>query len=393
MHLGKVFTLLLLFFISFTAVAQDTTRPVKVAVLVPLYLDSAFSGASYKLGNNNLPKYLLPGLEFYNGVMMAIDSLQAEGRPLEVLIHDTKSREKSLNLLLVEPEIASASFIIGSFTTKDELKKVADFSAAKNIPLLSATYPNDGGITNNPNVALINPTLATHIEGIFKYVQRNHSFDNVLLLKRKSDAMDNYIMETVMESAKKYSGMPMRINYIEVNDAFAPQELISHLDSNKKNVVIGATLSDGFAAALVRALSSVKNSYESIAVGMPNWDNMRELNRADTRGVEIIFSTPYNYQRSDKLLARLAGTYRSRLNGKASDMVFKGFEAFYHFTRLYQKHGNAFLKNLSDREFRIASEYDFQPTRARKDDYATDYLENKKLYFVKKQDGVIKSTN
>jgi len=156
MHLGKTFLALLFFIGSLTTFAQavDSVKPakVKVAVLLPLYLDSAFNGAVYKLGNNNIPKYMLPGLEFYNGVIMAIDSLQKERQPLEVMIHDTKSRNKSLNLLLVEPEIASASFIIGSFTTKEELRKVADFAAGKNIPLISATYPNDAGITANPKL-------------------------------------------------------------------------------------------------------------------------------------------------------------------------------------------------------------------------------------------------
>lgn len=392
MHLKKVLALALFLAVSFHAFAQQ--RQAKVAVLLPLYLDSAFNGVSYKLGSSNLPKYMLPGLDFYNGVMMAVDSLEAEGQQLEVMIHDTKSRDKSLNLLLVEPEIAGASFIIGSFTTKEELKKVADFAAERNIPLISATYPNDGGVTDNPKLALVNPTLATHIEGVFKYVQRNHSFDNVVLFKRKSDPMDRYIMETIIESSKKYTaGAPLRISYVELGDAFNPQDVLVHLDSNKKNVVIGATLNETFAGNIVRTLSSVKASYESTAIGMPTWDNMRDLNRGDTRGVEVVYSTPYNYQKSDKLLGRLAAAYRNKLNGRASDMYFKGFEAFYHFTRLYIKHGEAFMANLSDGEFRISSEYEFQPTRARKDNSATDYLENKKLYFVKKLDGVVRSTN
>jgi hypothetical protein len=394
MQFGKIGVSILLVIFSLQSFAQtQTAKPVKVAVLLPLYLDSGFNGATYKLGNNNLPKYMLPGLEFYNGVMMAIDSLQQEGQHIEVMIHDTKSQDKSLSVLLVEPEIANASFIIGDFTTKDELRKVAAFAAAKNIPLISATYPNDGGVTANPNLVIINPTLSTHIESIFKYVQRNYSLDNVVLVKRKSDAMDKYITDMLMDVAKKYSGLSLKLKYIEVSDAFNPQEIISHLDSTKKNIVIGATLNETFAGNIVRTLSSVKTTYESTAVGMPTWDNMRELNRGDARGVEIIYSTPYAYQKGDKLLGRLAATYKTKMSGRATDMVFKGYEAMYHFTKLYLKYDSSFRGHLSDKDFKIVNEYDIQPTKGKKENPSTDYLENKKLYFVKKLDGVIKAIN
>lgn len=388
------FLLILLFSgSSFQSFAQPANKPVKVAVLLPLYLDSAFNGSTYKLGNNNLPRYILPGLEFYNGVMMAVDSLQKEGQHLEVMIHDTKAKDKSLNLLLVEPEISSASFIIGSFTTKEELKKVADFAAAHNIPLLSATYPNDGGINANMHLALLNPTLPTHVDAVYRYVQRNYSLDNIVLLKRKSDATDKYVADLLMDASKKYPSLPVKWKYIEVSDVFNPQELISHLDSTKKNIVIGATLNETFAANIVRTLNSVKATYDGTAVGMPTWDNMPSLNRSDTKGVEVVYSTVYSYQRSDRFLGRLAALYKNKTNGRASDMVFKGYEAMYHFTKLYLKHDSAFMSNLSDKDFRITNEFDFQPAKARKENTTPDYYENKKLYFVKKQDGAIKSVN
>jgi ABC-type branched-subunit amino acid transport system substrate-binding protein len=391
MHLFRKTLLLALFFaFCFHSFAVDSSK-VKVAVLVPLYLDSAFNGSAYKLGGSNIPKYILPGLDFYNGIMMAIDSLQKEGQPLEVMIHDTKSKDKPLSVLLVEPEIASASFIIGSFTTKDELKKVSDFSQQKNIPLISATYPNDGGVTASPNLALVNSTLITHIEGLYKFVQRNYSLDNVFLIKSKNDQMDDLIRFNFEETAKKYSALPLKIKYLELSDPFNPQEIISQLDSNRKSVIIGATLNETAASNIVRTLSSIKTSYESVAVGMPTWDNMKELNKAGTKGIEIIFSTPYNYQRTDKFLSRLAVSYKAKINGRASDMMFKGYETMYHFSKLYIKHKQNFLKNISDKDFKIASDYDFQPAKAKKENTSTDYLENKKLYFITKIDGVVRS--
>ncbi len=394
MHQLKKLILIVLVCCTHFSFAQDTSRPVKVAVFVPLYLDSAFNGASYKLGTKNLPKYILPGLDFYNGIMLAIDSLNNDIVPLEVQIYDTKSRDQNLTRALSSPDANDLAFIIGSFTTKEELKLASDFALSRNVPLISATYPNDGGITSNPNLIIINPTLLTHIEGAFKYVQRNHSLDNIILLNRRGDQMDELIKVNFEEAAKKYGFNRLKVKYADVDpDNFSEGSIIALLDSTKKNVIVGATLNETFAKNIVRTLSSVKGTYESTAIGMPTWDNMRELNKGDARGVEIVYSTPYNFQRSDPKLSKLVAAYREKYFGRASDMVFKGYETMNHFTRLYLQNGNRFTTNLSSKDFKFFNEYDFQPVRAKKESTSTDYLENKKLYYVKKLDGVIKSIN
>ncbi|HQR94516.1 MAG TPA: hypothetical protein PLZ97_14290, partial [Sediminibacterium sp.] len=109
--------------------------PIKIVVFAPLYVDSAFSGNNFKLGNTNLPKYLLPGLEFYNGVMMAIDSLNAEGVNAEVLIYDSKKSEKAIQEILANPELEGVSLIIASFNNRNEIKPLADFALNKKIAL------------------------------------------------------------------------------------------------------------------------------------------------------------------------------------------------------------------------------------------------------------------
>src|SRR3954469_22527240 len=69
----------------------DTATRQKVAVFVPLYLDSAFDAAdTYRFGKQ-FPKFLNPGLEFFEGVQIALDSLEKEGVKLEVQVFDTRS--------------------------------------------------------------------------------------------------------------------------------------------------------------------------------------------------------------------------------------------------------------------------------------------------------------
>ncbi|MEJ7828441.1 MAG: hypothetical protein WKF91_09605, partial [Segetibacter sp.] len=105
------------------ATAQiDTTKPLKVAIFAPLYIDDAFEGSTYTLGKSNLPKNILPGLEFYNGVMMAVDSLSNEGVNMEVSIYDTKQSSRSLSQILAAPELSNTGLLIAAITNTFELK-------------------------------------------------------------------------------------------------------------------------------------------------------------------------------------------------------------------------------------------------------------------------------
>jgi len=124
---------------------------------------------------------------------------------------------------------------------------------------------------------------------------------------------------------------------------------------------------------------------------MPTWESEEAFNNTDCNGIEIIYSTPFNYSRTDKTGAYLTNLYKLQHNGRPSDMYFKGFETMYHFSKLLVKYHTNMLNNISESSsFRIANDFNFQPVRLSKESYAPDFLENKKLYFVKKMDGQIK---
>src|SRR5687768_16474610 len=92
----KLFFCSLLLIAAFLLHAQQDSLPVKtrykVAIFAPLYLDSAFDRSNeYKYAKNIFPKFIIPGLEFYEGAQLALDSLNLEGSELEVFIYDTRA--------------------------------------------------------------------------------------------------------------------------------------------------------------------------------------------------------------------------------------------------------------------------------------------------------------
>ena len=61
------------------------------------------------------------------------------------------------------------------------------------------------------------------------------------------------------------------------------------------------------------------------------------------------------------------------------------------FGKLLLKHRKNLIGHLSDKEFKLFNDYEFQPVKFKKEASLPDYLENKKLYFIRKSDTQIKS--
>ncbi|TDO28489.1 hypothetical protein [Sediminibacterium goheungense] len=389
-HCIKIILSILLFTsFSVNTNAQVNARVYKIAVFAPVYLDSAFTqDGNYRLGNQILPRYMMPGLDFYNGIMMAVDSLNKEEAPIEVLFYDSKAINGSISNPVIDSALIGASLIIASFNNRLEIKPLADFALEHEIPLLSYTYPNDAGITENPYFILINPTLKTHLEGIYKYLQRVYPTSNLTMFRKKG-AVEDMIQSTFNNIGREAQTVPLKIKTIELTDSFTTSQIISYLDSNKQNIVICGSLNETFGINLVKSLSESKR-YRSIAVGMPTWDALKGVDK----NIEIIYTTPYHFIRTDKLGLDITNTYRNKFSGRPSDMVFKGFEAMYHFTKLLIKYEGKLIANSNDKSYKLFNDFDIQPVKPYSSDTkAVDYLENKKLYYIRKIDGQIRSVN
>src|SRR5689334_10517600 len=61
---------------SITAAAQGIRH--RIAIFTPLYLDSTFDDLNNYRYGTQFPKFINPGLEFYEGAQLALDSLSKE---------------------------------------------------------------------------------------------------------------------------------------------------------------------------------------------------------------------------------------------------------------------------------------------------------------------------
>lgn len=385
----KIFILLIAFFSFFkTAFAADTTHaPVRIAVLAPFYLDSAFNGYEYNLSNTKIPQFFLSGLEFYNGVMLAIDTLQKENANIEVWVYDTHTQGKTMQQLTNEMLPLNFSLIIASLSSLVEQKYISDFSGRNSIPIISATYPTDAYLNYNPFFIMINPTWKTHVDAIYNYLSKNYRGQKIIYFTKSGSLEDKVTEEFKLLNTNR----TLNFSTIILSDNFSDKNVLSHLDSTHQNIVVCGSLNENFGKSLIKTLNDNGDSYSTIVTGMPTWNGMNETSGSSSDKIQILISTPYDYLRTTTALNNLSEKYKANYYARPSDMVFKGYESMYHFTRLLLKYPDNFINNISDTSYTVSNDYHFEPIRLSKTSFIPDYLENKKIYFIKIVNGQIQS--
>jgi hypothetical protein len=390
-----VYTFLLGF--SLEAHAQDTTvvktdsaTRHSVALFLPLYLDSAFdAGGNYRY-DKNFPKFINPGLEFYEGALLALDSLRKEGMRLDVHIYDTRSVSRPIQQVLADSSFDSVQLIISVVTNANEEQQLATAALKHRVPLINANFPNDAGITANPDLVILNSTLRAHCEAIYRYVQRNYPTKRLIFFRKKGaqeDRLKGYFTDLDHSTA----GVPLKIQYVTLDDNFDNAALTANMDSAEQTVCIGGSLDETFAVRLAGVLAYLK-SYPTVLIGMPTWDNL-DYTKPELAGKEIVYTTPFFNNPEDTLVKQINQNYKTRFYSRPSDMVFRGYESLYRWGHLVCLHGRDLGGNIGVKEFKVFNDFNIEPVFMNRRTMALDYFENKKLYFVHMTDGNVTAVN
>lgn len=346
----------------------------KVAIMAPLYLDSAYNSDWEK---GNLPKYMLPGLEFVQGATIALDTMQKSDVKIEAHIIDTKAGIRTVPWLIKYGGLDKMNLIIGS-VKEPEFRQLADFAAAKHIPFISATYPNDGGIRNNPYLAVVNTTLKGHLDGIYGYLVQRHSMSQILLIKKRND---NRIENIFREINKATSAPLLKYRTIAV-DSINASQLAMLIDTTKPAIIVGASLNENFALNLADACYPLAKTNDITLIGMPNWDGFKEFyNQERYKDFPILFTTPHTDADSSAFKNFLGNTYFTKYLARPTDMAYKGFESAYYFINILRAHPDSVMEHLNEDQFACFHTFNFQPVFLSGNE-TPDYFENKKVTIV-----------
>ncbi len=368
------------------AQTADTTKTLRVAVFAPMYLDSAFATNALRT-QNSIPKFIMPAVEFTQGAQIALDTIAIGDKHVEAFLYDSKSSTQPISWLIKYNKLDDIDLIIGSVKDPD-YHELASFALQKNIPFVSATYPNDGGIIGDPFLIIVNSTLQAHCEGIFSFLLQKHGTDKIYLVKRKGeDRIENYF-----KNINFAEGRPLlNIRTIMVDSTLSPYSLRNRIDTTHPCVIIGATLDENFATSIADACYAVQKTNTLTLIGMPNWDGFKSLARKDVyKDFPIRYTTPhYDAQSNNAFDSILRQKYFQLYRAKPTDMAYKGFELTYYFTKLLLHYPSDFMDHINDSSISVFHDFNFRPVYVDKKNSTPDYFENKHLFIMQILNGDI----
>lgn len=385
----------MLFFLLITAIiyghesfSQDsnTNKRFQVAVFTPLFLDSAFDASIDYTYGTSFPKFINPGLEFYEGIELAADSLSKIGVQLDVRIYDTRSERSSVSKIIDSKEFETFDLILGH-VNGTEARLLASAASKNTVPFINVNYPNDAGIQNNPYYVILNSTLTTQLQSLYKLLQRNFALADIIYIRTKSTS-DERLLTNFKEIEKNTSGVPVKFKYLTIEGDYIGSQLEKYLDSNKNNVFVVGNLDVNFGNKLIQNLSDFGESYNTTVIGMPTWDNIQLAKNAH-ENLEVVYGTPFYIDPVDSLAVRIHDDFKEKFYSRPSDMVYRGFETLLHFTRLLQQHGSNIASSIGEKKYSVFTDFNIQPVLDKKT-MTLNYFENQKIYFIRRTGKEIK---
>ncbi|HTA83398.1 MAG TPA: LysM peptidoglycan-binding domain-containing protein [Bacteroidia bacterium] len=329
-----------------------------VALIMPFTSENADTIKMNRLldGTEQLPLYSQISSDFYQGTMIALDSLEKKGVSVDLHLYNITSTADTsayrLDSILKDPAFALSDLIIGPPSTA-HFKKVAAYAAMHNIPIVSPIVSDNVVVQTNAFASKVTPSSVTEIEKMADFVTAHYSKSNVILLHHR-DAAD----EVYFENFKKRYTANMQVygekDSVTVADYSDNLEIMGKkIQPNKNNVIVVPYQGASFVAKLVNRLANSKYADDDSIVlfGMHNWLNNDNLDMADLDTLNFHFPSNDYVNYSDSCTKGFIRTYRSNFYTEPSYYACQGFDIAYFYIGLLGKYGTDMQNHLSDTKY------------------------------------------
>ena len=301
----------------------DTKKKYTVALILPFSANksiTSLSSTSKKSIAQKLEAPFVKYISFYQGVVLALDSLAEKGLSVSLNVYDISKNEMEMDRLLEKPEMPTTDLIIG-FIYAEVFKKIADFSNQYNIPLINVASPRNDILQGYPNVAKIMPD-----EGVVSHVaQRIVPEDenvNILIIRRNTTVHS--------KNAEDLKALyPYHKEFL--NEGKGMSSVVSFLDSHKPNFVFMFSSNTTEILDVMRIFDEKRKQYDVTLVGYPNWNNIEKLDYNYAHNIKLHFVVPQSVNYDEQSVKDFVSTFRSRFNNDPNMSAFQGYDIAYNF--------------------------------------------------------------
>ncbi|MGE0089925.1 MAG: LysM peptidoglycan-binding domain-containing protein [Bacteroidales bacterium] len=335
---------------------RKNTEPFDVAVLLPFYIDNSEqeyyidSSKTNEFGKKiyetiyRSSNYIYPRavnfVEFYEGILLAVDSLKSNGFSVNLHVYDTQGDTNVVKNILLKPQLKNVDLIIGPVYS-NEVEVVSRFSMQYGIKMVSPLSDNLSLTETNPFIFQVSPGFSSQFDEMAKS-SSNFKDKNIVLL-HNIDSLQNQNISILKEKLFNYYSIDTTIRDLQFKEVFFTDSIqaIEHaLKKSTENIVLVPSNDQAFVSLVVSNLNSLSSKGYSIKTfGMSRWYRFGNIDPEYFYALNTHLVIPFYIDFKDKKVKEFIKKYRKLFKSEPDQYVMHGFDVGMYFFTALQKYG------------------------------------------------------
>ena len=289
-------------------------------------------------------------VEYYEGFLMAVDSLKKKGLSLDLYTFDSGKTTASVNAVLNKPEMKTMDIIFGP-AHSEQVNPMADFAEKNNIRLVVPFASKGEDVFDNPFVYQINTPQSYLYSEVYEHYLRKFPNAHVVFVDAETGHTDkDDFIKGLKEELKN-----KQITFKELKgEAINPEGMKLVVDSLRENVIIPTS---GKSVVLTKVLpqliitSREHPNYNMKLFGYPEWQTYTDDYLANFFELDTYFYSSFYTNNLFPAAIQFTNAYRKWFSKDMANTFPKygmlGFDTAFFFLQGLQKYGSHFDENMN----------------------------------------------
>ncbi|MBS3806974.1 MAG: LysM peptidoglycan-binding domain-containing protein [Bacteroidales bacterium] len=293
------------------------------------------------------PNYIYPRsenfIEFYEGVLVALDSLSDQGVRVDLRVYDSGADSLELKQTLRSNNLSNLDLIIGP-VYREKFSLMARYAEKNRIHIISPFSKSKRWVHNNPYVIQIYPSLTAQLDQFASYISRFS--DKNMILVHAGDSL--YYPEIRQFKDKIFTYISHDTSFADVRfKEVAFKDSLFYLEQamnrGEENVVIVPSEDEAFVTDVVTNLNTLsKKGYDMRVFGYSNWQDFVNIELEYFYNIHLCLFSSFHVNYKRPAVKRVVRKYRKTFYSEPSRYVFHGFDISYYFMNALYRYGRDF---------------------------------------------------
>lgn len=289
--------------------------------------------------------------EFYEGFLIAVDSLKKKGASFDIYTYDTKGTAAGINAILAKSELKDMDIIFGPVHPAN-IPTVANFAEKNNIRLVIPFAPKVDQVFKNPNIYQINTPQSYLYSEVYEHFIRKFGKTNVVFLD--DGTPDKSKAEFIKGMKEELKGNNVKFKQIRLSNEVTPEKVIAAMDTLSGNIFIPLSGEKSALTKLLPNLTLVRREHPKFNMhlfGYPEWQTYTQDFLSSFYEMDTYFYSSFYTNNLFPAAISFTRDYRRWYSKDMANTYPKygmlGFDIGYFFLRGLSQWGDKLEENLN----------------------------------------------